>query len=290
MKEIDAVLPFSKMHGAANDYVYFDWRAGLPADLNLLSRQVSDRRFGLGSDGIVVILPSSVADFRMRMFNADGSEAQMCGNASRCVAKYLYEHHLTDKTELMLETLAGIKHLSFKPLDGKVHEVTVDMGRAVDNASEIPVIASDSISVTAEILDKKIEITAVGMGNPHGVVFVDKITDRHVLQLGPLLEHAPIWPEGANIEFAEVVSPSELRMRVWERGTGETYACGTGACAVAVAAFRKGIAGPDVCVRMRGGTLHIRIDKRRHVMMTGPAVEVARGELNTEALKCNPEI
>lgn len=290
MKEINATLPFSKMHGVGNDYVYFDWRAGLPADLSMLSRQVSNRHFGLGSDGIVVILPSTVADFRMRMFNADGSEAQMCGNASRCIAKYVYEHNLTDKTTLMLETLAGIKHLSFKPLGNKVNDVTVDMGRAITVASNIPVIAEQTDSIPVEAQGINLIITAVGMGNPHGVIFTDKITDKQVMEFGPMLEHADIWPEGANIEFAEVLSRSALRMRVWERGTGETYACGTGACATAIAAYRRGLTGPDVSVEMRGGTLHIRIDEREHVMMTGPAVEVARGELFLDSLNNNPEI
>ncbi len=266
-------IPFTKMEGAANDYVYFDWRTPLPDDIEDFARYVSDRHRGIGGDGIVVILPSEKADFRMRMFNADGSEAQMCGNASRCVAKYLYENKLTDKITILLETLAGIKILSFTPTaDGKVEEVTVDMGKPAFDSANLPGQRE------VEILGRK--FYPVSMGNPHGVTFVDEITDSMVLGEGPEMEVNAIWPEKANIEFVRVIDGKHVEMRVWERGTGETLACGTGACAAAVAAHEAGLTGSDVEVKLRGGVLKITISPENgHVLMTGPARLVARGEI-----------
>lgn len=281
-------LYFTKMQGAGNDYIYVD-TLGTPTSLKLaetdlpdLSRKISDRHFGVGSDGLIAILPSASADFRMRMFNADGSEAQMCGNGSRCVGKYVHDKGFTDKETISLETGAGIKILHFHlDDDSQVKSVTVDMGEATLKRGEIPV-AGDPDS---EMLDEAVEAdgaifyaTGVGMGNPHAVIFVDEITDRHIHHYGMLLENHPLFPERANIEFAKVIDDSHIDMRVWERGSGETLACGTGACATAVAAIVKGLVKNNVEIRLLGGTLQISYDpETRHVLMTGPAEFVAEG-------------
>ena len=281
-------LYFTKMQGCGNDYIYVD-ALGAPTSLTLdeidlpdLSRKISDRHFGVGSDGLIAILPSSDADFRMRMFNADGSEAQMCGNGSRCVAKYLHDKGFTDKTEIRLETLAGIKTLHLHLEEGKTTAVTVDMGEAMLKRGEVPAAGDpDTMMVGCQATadDKDFAVTAVGMGNPHGVIFVDEISDRHVLHYGKILETSELWPERANIEFAKVVDPYHIEMRVWERGSGETLACGTGACATVVAAVLNGLTADEVDVKLLGGTLHIRYDRQSgHVYMTGPAEFVAEGE------------
>lgn len=275
-------IPFAKMHGAGNDYIYINCLESAPENLEELARRISDRHFGIGSDGLVAIFPSKNADFRMRMFNADGSEAEMCGNASRCIGKYVYEKHLTDKKEISLETLAGIRRLTlYTDAEGKVESVTVDMGAPELRPKFIPAVSASEepmVSETVTVGDKQYQITAVSMGNPHAVVFTDRITDRQVLGEGPQLECADIFPAKANIEFAWIVSPSEIEMRVWERGTGETLACGTGACATAVAAALNGLTGRNVDVRLIGGTLHIDWDEKTgHVFMTGPAEFIAEG-------------
>lgn len=275
-------LPFTKMHGAGNDYIYINGLSGVPENLSELSRQVSDRHFGIGADGLVVILPSDRADFRMRMFNADGSEAEMCGNATRCVAKYLFEKGITDSREISLETLAGIKILHLRLKDGVVESVTVDMGLPELTPALVPVLSENPEKRIAEpYIDprgREYKITAVSMGNPHGVIFVDEITDELVLGEGPSLETASIFPRKANIEFARVLDPSTIEMRVWERGTGETLACGTGACATAVAAAINGLASRHTDIKLLGGTLHIDWDETTgHVMMTGPATFVCDG-------------
>lgn len=280
-------LYFTKMHGAGNDYVYID-ALGTPTSVELsdidlpdLAKRISDRHFGVGGDGLIAILPSANADFRMRMFNADGSEAQMCGNGTRCVARYLYDKGFTDKTRISLETLAGIKILHLNLRDGRLVSVTVDMGCPEFKRGLIPASGNPD----AEMLDERVPagdreflISAVSMGNPHGVIFTDEITDDLVYNYGPLLEVNEIWPERANIEFVKVVSPDCLEMRVWERGSGETLACGTGACASLVAAYRKGLSGAEADLRLLGGTLRIKYDEEsRHVFMTGPAEIVADG-------------
>ncbi len=280
-------LYFTKMHGAGNDYVYIDALASPTSvdlnslDLPELARRISDRHFGVGGDGLIAILPSANADFRMRMFNADGSEAQMCGNGTRCVAKYLYDKGFTDKTTFSLETLGGIKILHLHVKDGKVESVTVDMGAAHMLRGEIPVTGDkDSVMIDERVIadDKVFEITAVNMGNPHGVIFTDEITDELVHHYGKILETSDIWPERANIEFVKVLSPTRLQMRVWERGSGETLACGTGACASLVAAFKKGLAESEATLELLGGNLQIKYDEENgHVYMTGPAVIVADG-------------
>lgn len=280
-------LYFTKMQGAGNDYVYVD-ALGSPTSIDLrktnlrdLSKSISDRHFGVGGDGLIAILPSADADFRMRMFNADGSEAQMCGNGSRCVAKYLYDKGYTDKTVIRLETLAGIKTLQLHLEDGIVSAVTVDMGKALLSRREIPTAGDpDSVMNDEEITvdGRTFLVNGIGMGNPHGVIFTDSIDDNLVNHFGPLLENHPVWPEKANIEFAKVDGPSDITMRVWERGSGETLACGTGACATLVASYLKGLTGNEADVHLSGGTLHIRYDVADgHVFMTGPAEFVADG-------------
>ncbi len=280
-------LFFTKMEGAGNDYVYID-ALGSPTSTDVeavnipeLAREISDRHYGVGGDGLIVIQPSDNADFRMRMFNADGSEAQMCGNGSRCVAKYVHDKGFTDKTQFTLETLAGIKTLTVHLVNGVTDEVTVDMGTATLKCGEIPA-AGDSEDVMIDHIikvdDQTFEVTGVGMGNPHGVLFVDEITDRHIHHYGKMLEIADIWPQKANIEFIEVKDRNHINMRVWERGSGETLACGTGACASVVAAVTKGLTDTEVDVKLLGGTLHISYDPETgRVKMRGPARFVAEG-------------
>ena len=270
------------MHGAGNDYVYIDaFEKEAPENLPLLSRQISDRHYGIGSDGLVVILPSDKADFRMRMFNADGSEAEMCGNASRCIGKFVYEKGLTDRREVTLETLAGIKVLRLNVVDGIVTEVTVDMGSPELRPDRIPVLSSSNESKISEkevINGIEYNITAVGMGNPHAVVFVSSLFDRLVLEEGPVMEVAPIFPKKANIEFVKINDRSHTEMRVWERGSGETMACGTGACASVVAGVLNGLIDRDVTLSLRGGTLRVKWDETdNHVYLTGGAEFIADG-------------
>lgn len=270
------------MHGAGNDYIYIDATVESPHDLPDLARRMSDIHFGIGSDGLVAIMRSDVADFRMRMFNSDGSEAEMCGNASRCIGKYVYDRGLTDKTVVTLETLAGVKTLHLHVKDGEVESVTVDMGAPELRPERIPVICRNQEVMVAEkvkVDDFEYEITAVSMGNPHGVIFTDCITDAQVLQQGPRLEVAEIFPRKSNIEFARVIDRNTIEMRVWERGTGETFACGTGACATAVAAVLNQLTERDVEMRLRGGVLRIRWDEASgHVFMTGPAAFICDGQ------------
>lgn len=279
--EGDRAIRFSKMHGAGNDYIYIDGFKGVPQDLNTLAAEVSDRHFGVGADGLVVILPSESCDFRMRMFNADGSEAEMCGNATRCIGKYVYERGLTEKTVFTLETKGGVKELSLTVKDGIVTEVRVDMGAPILRPDLIPVVSANpemKINESERIGDKEYKITAVSMGNPHAVIFVDKITDELVLGEGPVLETAAIFPRKANIEFAKILDCKNIEMRVWERGTGETLACGTGSCATAVAAVLNSLTDNEVDIHVLGGVLHIDWDKETgHVFMTGPAEFVCDG-------------
>lgn len=279
-------IEFTKMHGAGNDYIYVNAMDGVPSNISELSQKISDRHFGIGSDGLVLIMPSETADFRMRMFNSDGSEAEMCGNASRCVGKYVYEKGLTTKSEVRLETGAGIKilrlHIKSNPETGRneVSEVTVDMGCPELIASRVPALSANEQKVSeVEIVNgKEYRITAVSMGNPHAVIFSEPLVDSVVLGEGPHLEVASIFPRKANIEFAEVIDRNHIRMRVWERGAGETLACGTGACATLVAAVLNGLTDRKAELQLLGGTLHIEWDEDTdHVMMTGPAEFIADG-------------
>ncbi len=273
---------FTKMHGAGNDYIYINAMDSVPENLPFLSQKISDRHNGVGSDGLVAIMPSSCADFRMRMFNADGSEAEMCGNASRCIGKYVYERGLTDKTTITLETLAGIRTLVLDIENGEVKSVTVDMGEPVIKPESIPALSKNKDAKIAEsenIGGNVYDITAVSMGNPHAVIFCDEITDELVLAEGPKLEIAPIFPKKANIEFAKVIDRNHICMRVWERGSGETLACGTGACATLVAAVLNDLTERTCRLSLLGGVLEVRWDATtNHVMLKGGAEFVADGE------------
>lgn len=263
-------IRFSKMHGAGNDYIYVDttrYPIEHPAKAAIAW---SAPHTGIGSDGLVLIGKSDVADFSMRIFNADGSEARMCGNASRCIGKYVYDYKLTGKTEISLETLSGIKNLKLNLVDNKVDTVTVDMGAPCDIH---PVRLDERYGYT--------EGTAVSMGNPHLVFFVDDVSKVNLEQVGPLLEHHPLFPDRTNVEFAQILPDNTIRMRVWERGSGITQACGTGACATAVAAANTGRCGNRSTVIMDGGTLQIAWnDADGHIYMTGPAVHVFDGEID----------
>lgn len=269
------------MHGAGNDYIYIAAMTESPQNLGSLSEKISNRHYGVGSDGLVAILHSDSADFRMRMFNADGSEAQMCGNASRCIGKFVYERGLIDKTEITLETLSGIKTLKLTVNDGIVEKVSVDMGKPEFTASKIPVASTCGLPIVRETISVEgsdYDITAVSMGNPHGVIFCDSITDKMVLGDGPLLETAGIWPERANIEFAKIEGRDKITMRVWERGSGETMACGTGACATVVAGVVNGLCDRQVAVKLPGGTLDVEWrESDDHVWLSGGAEFIADG-------------
>lgn len=279
-------IKFTKMEGLGNDYVYIDcFNNPEPAHQDKLAIEMSDRHFGVGGDGIILILPSEIADFRMKMFNADGSEGKMCGNGSRCVAKFVHDRGLTDKTTVTLETLAGIKVLDMHlDADGKVETVTVDMGEPELSAARVPAVCNKERMVEEPVESKAglVKITAVSMGNPHGVIFVDSLDDTDVHGTGRLLEVDPVWPDRANIEFAEVIDRGNIRMRVWERGSGETLACGTGACATAVAAALTGRTGRQVKIHLLGGDLSIEWRGDNHVYMTGPARFVFDGVYNTK--------
>ena len=280
MGKIVKEIEFDKMQGLGNDYVYLTCMETLPEGMPELAKAISDRHFGVGGDGMVVITRSECADFRMIMFNADGSEAQMCGNASRCIGRLVYEKGLADKSEITLETRAGIKHLKLNFEDGKIKNVSVNMGRPFLKADEIPVVRSESASPvvvqTVRIDGKPVDIHCVGMGNPHGVIFME-VDEEFFQKNGPRLECHEIWPEKANIEFVKITGPRSVDMRVWERGTGETLACGTGACASAVAAILTGRAESPVTVRMKGGSLEVALNDKGEVIMTGDAEHVAHG-------------
>ena len=277
-------LNFTKMHGAGNDYVYVSgFEQSLPSDLPQLAVQVSDRRFGIGGDGLIAILPSDLADARMRMFNADGSESEMCGNGIRCVAKYVFDHGICKKESLSIETGAGVLSLVLKIEDGLVSQVTVDMGAPKLEASQIPTTlgagsSSRVINCPIEFRGHTLFATCVSMGNPHCVIFVPEATDELVLEIGPMIERDDRFPKKTNVEFVEVLSPGEVRQRTWERGSGETWACGTGASAVCVAGVLTGRTDRQILNSLRGGQLRLRWDLQSdHVFMTGPAVEVFSG-------------
>ena len=274
-------LRFTKMQGAGNDYVYIDCFSEPVHSPEELAKKISDRHFGVGSDGLVLILPSAKADARMRMFNADGSEAEMCGNASRCVGKYLYEHGLVNKHIVRVETLAGVRVLRLDIEDGEVVAVTVDMGEPILNPSLIPMIGPKDrcVGESFELDGESWKITAVSMGTPHAVIFAEGIDALDLPTIGPKFENWSIFPQKVNTEFVEILSRTRIRMRVWERGAGETLACGTGACAAAVAAMLNGLTERSVAVELRGGTLSVSWDENdNHVYMTGPAETVFEGE------------
>ncbi len=275
-------MKFLKMHGAGNDYVYingFKENIENPAELAI---RVSNRNFGIGSDGLVLILPSDSCDFRMRMFNSDGSESEMCGNASRCVGKYVFDMGLTTKTAVTLETLAGVKHLSLNVENGVVDTVCVDMGEPVLTPALVPVqVEGDrAIQIPIEVNGTTYSATCVSMGNPHAVIFVSDVESFDVHGIGRVIENHPLFPRRTNVEFVQVVSPTLLKMRVWERGAGETLACGTGACASLVAACLNDHSDRTATLQLLGGNLTIEWRKSdNRVYMTGGAVSVFEGEL-----------
>jgi diaminopimelate epimerase len=276
-------MRFTKMQGAGNDYIYVDcFNQPIPPDPPGLSRRISDRHFGIGGDGLILICPSDKADARMRMFNADGSESEMCGNGIRCVAKYVYDHAICTKERLSVETGRGILTLDLLVERGKVERVRVNMGKPILTAGEIPTTLSGSpvVQVPLTVAGRTIQATAVSMGNPHCVVYVDEPADEWVLWLGPQIEVHPAFPRRVNVEFVQVVSVDEVRMRVWERGSGETLACGTGACAVCVAGVLAGKTGRRIVAHLRGGDLALEWSEDDHVYMTGPAVEVFSGVID----------
>ncbi len=277
-------MKFTKMHGAGNDYVYMDARISPVTEPDKLAITVSDRHKGIGSDGLVLILPSEVADVRMRMFNSDGSEAQMCGNAIRCVGKYAYEHELVSKPELSVETLAGIKIIKLILQDGHVTGATVDMGKPQWVPKQIPVeYAGDTaLEIDITVLGKAYKASCVSMGNPHAVIELAPDEDLQsfpLAEVGKVIENHPLFPERVNVEFIQILDKKNIRMRVWERGAGETQACGTGACAVGVVAARLGRCERDVTIHLLGGSLHITWADNDHIFMTGEAVTVFEGEL-----------
>ena len=275
-------IPFTKMHGAGNDYIYIDYFS-FPFDFDPcdLARKMSPRHFSVGGDGVVLILPSDKADAMMRMFNLDGSEGKMCGNAIRCVAKYISDHGLTAKEVVTIETLSGVKTLRLFKEGGKVSRVSVEMGRAVFTPAEIPVLfaGDEMVDEPVEVLGETRRMTAVSMGNPHAVIFTKGVKELDLAKIGPTYETLPIYPERVNTEFAEVLDEKTILMRVWERGSGETYACGTGACATVSAAVKTGRAAFDeeITVRLIGGDLTIKVNKDYSVTMTGGATEVYQG-------------
>jgi diaminopimelate epimerase len=269
------------MHGLGNDYVYIDCFREKVENPHELAVKVSDRHRGIGSDGLILIMPSDTCDFRMRMFNADGSEARMCGNGARCVGKYVYDEGYTCKEEITLETKAGVKTLQLFPLNGKVEKVRVDMGEPLLNASEIPVRwpQSQLINQTVDFEPEKYALTCISMGNPHAVIFTAGIETLNIEPIGKKIENHPMFPERTNVEFVEILSPVHAKMRVWERGSGETQACGTGACAVAVAGVLNRLLERHATVSLLGGDLELEwSEKNNHVFMTGPAVNVFDGE------------
>ena len=278
-------MKFTKMHGCGNDYVYVDGaREKIPAERKSeVVKFLSDRHFGIGGDGVIFINPSDVADFEMEMYNMDGSRSEMCGNGIRCVGKYVYDHGLTQKTSLTIVSCGKIKYLELTVEDGKVTKVRVNMGSPILEAAEIPVVAEKSPVVDTPITvnGKEYRMTCVSMGNPHAVVYVDEmIDDETMAKIGPLFEHHERFPRRVNAEFVKVLSRERVQMRVWERGTGETLACGTGACAVTVASILNGLTEDSITVELLGGNLEIFWDRKENVVyMTGPATTVFEGEI-----------
>lgn len=274
-------MKFAKMQGIGNDYVYVYGAGNQLKDPGEMARRISNRHFGVGSDGLILIDPAEKADFRMRMYNADGSSSAMCGNGIRCVGKYVYDKKCTAKTEITVETDAGIKQLTLFPEQGTVKRVRVDMGIPELEATRIPVDYSGGriINLPFSLEDSVFGITCVSMGNPHAIVFVENVEEVKVGETGPLLECHPFFPERTNVEFVQVVSPAELKMRVWERGTGETLACGTGACASLVAGVLNKKCGDCAVLHLKGGDLEIEWKADGHVYMTGEAETVFEGEI-----------
>ena len=276
------MIKFTKMQGLGNDYVYMDAIHQKLENESSLAQFVSNRHFGIGSDGLILICKSDVADFKMRMFNSDGSEAEMCGNGIRCVGKFVYDKGLTDKTTVTIETLAGIKTLELNTKEGKVETVKVDMGEPILTPKEIPVISDEEPvkNLMLEAEGRKFKITCVSMGNPHAITEVEDTEKFDVEKYGKVLEVDKAFPNKTNVEFIQIVDKNHVKMRVWERGAGETLACGTGACATVVACYLNGKTDRNVEVELLGGKLYIEWnEKNNHIYMTGPAVTVFEGVL-----------
>ena len=289
------MIHFTKMEGCGNDYIYIDGTARSFCDKPKIARILSDRHFGIGGDGVIFINSSEAADFEMEMYNADGSRGKMCGNGIRCVAKYVYDNGLTDHNPMTIESSGSVKTLSLELSDGKVCRVTVDMGEPGLAASDIPADPADLmgdaddqgrlINVPALVGQQEVRLTAVSMGNPHAVLFVDDTDALDVAAIGPSYEHHPAFLQGVNTEFVQVLDETHMKMRVWERGSGETLACGTGACASVAAAVLNGKTGRKVTVHLLGGDLEIDWNEQDgHIYMTGPARTVFHGEIREEWL------
>ena len=275
-------MKFTKMHGLGNDYIYIDCTKNknnieTPGEL---SKIISDRHFGIGSDGIILICDSDKCDFKMRMFNADGSEAEMCGNGIRCVGKYVYDFGLTDKTNITIETKAGVKRLGLNANNGKVSTVTVDMGEPILDKEKIPVNPNNGKFVELKVLDKDFIFTPVSMGNPHAITFINNIDSFDIDKYGKIVESDSHFPNKTNVEFIEIIDRNHIKMRVYERGTGETLACGTGACASVVASVLNNLTDRTVNVKLLGGSLNINYNEDGHVYMTGEATTVFNGEID----------
>ena len=278
------MINFTKMHGTGNDYVFIDARIEHVSKPEKLSKKMSDRHTGVGADGIILILNSEIADFKMRMFNSDGSEAEMCGNGIRCFGKFVYDRKFANKKEITIETLAGIKHLKLVPKGGKISQVIVNMGAPILRRELMPMIGSQSLVIneTIPLIDgTSFEITAVSMGNPHVVIFVEDVEKFPVEKYGPLIENHELFPQRTNVEFVQVLNSKELIQRTWERGSGETLACGTGASAVTVAGSLTKQTEREATIHLKGGTLHtLWNEKDDSIYLTGPAVEVFTGIWN----------
>ena len=281
-------MKFTKMHGLGNDYVYVNCFEEKIDNPPAVARFVSDRHFGIGSDGLIMINPSKTADFEMEMYNADGSRGEMCGNGIRCVAKYVYDYGLTDKTQISVETLGGIKYLDLTVEDGKVSQVKVDMGKPELEADLIPIISEREqvIDEPIEVDGKEYHMTGVSMGNPHAVIYVDDVKGLDLEKIGPKFENHERFPKRINTEFVHCIDRQTVEMRVWERGSGETLACGTGACAVAVSSILNNLTDTRVTVKLLGGDLQIEWDREKNrVFMTGPATVVFDGVIDITEIK-----
>lgn len=283
-------MKFTKMHGLGNDYVYVNCLKESVDNPSAVARYVSDRHFGIGSDGLILINPSEKADFEMEMYNADGSRGEMCGNGIRCVAKYVYDYGLTDKTSISVETLGGIKYLDLTVKDGRVELVKVDMGSPELEAGKIPIVMEDCsahvVDAPIAVDEREYRMTGVSMGNPHAVIYVDDMEGLELEKIGPGFENHMRFPRRINTEFVQVLDRRTVKMRVWERGSGETFACGTGACAVAVACILNGLTDDQVTVKLLGGDLQIEWDRKAdRVYMTGPAAVVFDGEIDLQNVR-----
>ncbi len=276
-------MKFTKMEGCGNDYVYvngFEYKIKNPSEMAI---KVSDRNFGIGSDGLIIVNPSNVADCKMSMYNLDGSEGKMCGNGIRCVGKFFYDYKMTDKDVITVETLSGIKTLKLNVEEGKVKTVRVDMGSPIIKATEVPVVSNKETVIDEPVIidNKEYYVTCVSMGNPHCVTFIDDVDDLEIEKIGPSFENDKMFPDKVNTEFVQVIDRDTVKMRVWERGSGETKACGTGACAVAVACILNNKTNNKVTVKLLGGDLLIEYDQENNIVyMTGPANITFTGEID----------